>query len=65
MRIIKEYQRREFCKDWGCPTQKKIDEAPDAGTMDTIKTNECHDCMAHVFHRWLMDRDYQIAVIER
>lgn len=64
MRIVKEYQRREFCKDRGCPSQKKIDAATDRATIDAVKKEECQDCMAHVFHKWLMERDYRIAVIE-
>lgn len=64
MRIVREYQRREFCKDRGCPTQKKLDAAADQNTIKAIKKEECHVCMAHIFHKWLMDRDYQIAVIE-
>lgn len=64
MRIVKEYQRREFCKDWSCPTQKKLDTAADTNAIDTIKKEECQKCMAHIFHKWLMDRDFQVVIIE-
>jgi hypothetical protein len=63
MEIIKEYQRREFCKDRGCPTQNKIDEATDQSTIDTIKEDSCSNCMAHEFHKWLNGKDYQIVKI--
>lgn len=63
MEIIKEYQRREFCKDWGCPTQNKIDEATDQSTIDAIKEDSCGDCMAHEFHKWLNGKGYQIVII--
>ena len=64
MEIIREYQRREFCKDWGCPSQKKIDEAPDQTAVDAVREQDCKGCMAHVFHKWLNDKDYRIVVIE-
>ncbi len=64
MRIVREYQRREFCKDWSCPTQKKLDAATDPDAIDSIKKEECQKCMAHIFHKWLMDRDFQVVVIE-
>ena len=64
MRIVREYQRREFCKDWSCPSQKKLDDAPDQETIDSIKKEECQKCMAHIFHKWLMDRAFQVVVIE-
>lgn len=64
MRVVREYQRREFCKDWGCPSQKKLDEALDQEAIDCIKKGECQECMAHIFHKWLMDRDFQVVVIE-
>ena len=63
MEIIKEYQRREFCNDWGCPTQNKIDEATDQSTIDAIKEDSCGDCMAHEFHKWLNGKGYQIVII--
>jgi len=47
MEIIKEYQRREFCKDRGCPTQNKIDEATDQSTIDTIKAVSYTHLRAH------------------
>ncbi|MCL7414649.1 MAG: hypothetical protein M8349_01125 [ANME-2 cluster archaeon] len=64
MKIVREYQRREFCKDWGCPSQKKIDEAVDQSAVDIIREQDCKECMAHVFHTWLTNKDYQIVVIE-
>ena len=64
MRIVREYQRREFCNDWRCPTQIKLDAAPDHEAIDSIKKEECQECMAHIFHKWLMDRDFQVVVIE-
>jgi len=64
MRIVREYQRREFCKDWGCPSQKKLDATTDPNAIDTIKKEKCQKCMAHIFHKWLMDRDFQVVVIE-
>jgi hypothetical protein len=41
MEIVREYQRREFCKDWGCPSQKKIDEAVDQGAADAVRERGC------------------------
>jgi hypothetical protein len=64
MEIVREYQRREFCKDWGCPSQKKIDEAVDQAAVDAVREQDCKGCMAHVFHKWLNDKDYRIVVIE-
>lgn len=64
MRIVKEYQRREFCRDWGCPSQRKLDTAPDQDAAEAIKKEACFGCMAHVFHKWLSDRHYQIVVLE-
>ena len=64
MEIIREYQRREFCKDWGCPSQKKIDEAVDQAAADAVRVQDCKGCMAHVFHKWLNDKNYRVVVIE-
>ena len=64
MEIFREYQRREFCKDWGCPSQKKIDEAVDQASADVVREQDCKSCIAHVFHKWLNDKDYRIVVIE-
>lgn len=65
MKIVREYRRREFCKDIQCPSQLKIDAAPDQVTVDVVRTQECQKCMAHVFHKWLMDRDFEVVVIEK
>jgi len=64
MEIVREYQRREFCKDWGCPSQKKIDEAIDQAAADAVREQDCKGCMAHVFHKWLNGKDYRIVVVE-
>jgi len=76
MEIVREYQRREFCKDWGCPSQKKIDEAVDQASQkkideavdqaaaDAVREQDCKSCMAHVFHKWLNGKEYRIVVIE-
>ncbi|NOR48902.1 MAG: hypothetical protein GQ533_12820 [Methanosarcinaceae archaeon] len=64
MEIVREYQRREFCKDWGCPSQKKIDEAVDQVAADAVREQDCKSCMAHVFHKWLNGKDYRIVVVE-
>jgi len=64
MEIIREYQKREFCKDLGCPSQKKIDGAVDQAALDAVREQDCKSCMAHVFHKWLNGKDYRIVVIE-
>jgi len=64
MEIVREYQRREFCKDWGCPSQEKIDGAVDKAAADAVREQDCKSCMAHVFHKWLNGKDYRIVVIE-
>jgi hypothetical protein len=64
LKIVQEYQRREFCKDWGCSTQERINKQTDQIAIDAIKEESCKNCMAHIFHKWLMDRDYQIVIIQ-
>ncbi len=64
MEIVREYQRREFCKDWECPSQKKIDEAVDQAAADAVREQDCKGCMAHVFHKWLNEKNYRVVVIE-
>ncbi|MBW6517403.1 MAG: hypothetical protein K0A89_02735 [ANME-2 cluster archaeon] len=64
MEIVREYQKREFCRDIRCPSQLKINVAPDQMAIDVVRKEECQKCKAHEFHAWLIDRDYQIVIIE-
>ncbi|MCG7849500.1 MAG: hypothetical protein MIO93_10030 [ANME-2 cluster archaeon] len=64
MEIVRKYQKREFCKDIRCPSQLKIDAAPDQIAIDVVRKEDCQKCMAHEFHKWLIDRNYEIVVIE-
>jgi hypothetical protein len=59
-----EYQRREFCKDIGCPIQHRL-EKHQAGTDEyeevrrTCKTQCIHT--TYEFHHWLVDHGYEIV----
>jgi len=59
-----EYQRREFCKDIGCPIQHQL-EKHRAGTDEYEEVRRiCKTRCIHTtyeFHHWLMDHGYEIV----
>ena len=63
MKLIREYQRREFCKDIGCEAQKEIDGGDDA-VYQEVREAHCKKCMAHTFHAWLNDKGYRVVILD-
>jgi len=63
MKIIKEYPKREFCRDIECEAQKMIDGGDEAVYRE-VREARCKKCMAHTFHAWLNDKGYRVVILE-
>lgn len=59
-----EYQRREYCKDVGCPVQLELDaQTPGAEDYERIR-KVCQTNCRHTtyeFHHWLIQKGYLIV----
>jgi len=58
-----DYQRREYCKDIGCPIQLLLDDAAaEPAEYDRIRAICQSSCIhtTYEFHHWLIDKGYLI-----
>lgn len=59
-----DYERREYCKDIGCPVQLELEKC-DPGTPDAERVRaRCKQACIHTtyeFHHWLIQHSYEIA----
>ena len=59
-----EYQRREFCKDIGCPIQHQLEKhRPGTDEYEEVRRICKTDCIhtTYEFHHWLTDHGYEIV----
>ena len=59
-----EYQRREYCKDIGCPVQTVLDaQEPDSEAYEQVRSICKSGCIhtTYEFHHWLIEKDYLIV----
>ena len=59
-----EYQRREFCKDVGCPVQLELMTHPEGSDeYERIRQTCRTDCRYTTwqFHHWLIDHGYVVV----
>ncbi len=59
-----DYQRREYCKDIGCPVQRLLDrQAPDSPEHDEVRGICKSSCIhsTYEFHHWLIEKGYLLV----
>jgi len=59
-----EYQRREYCKDIGCPVQDLLDGCERGSDQYDRVRNICKTGCIHTtyeFHHWLIEKGYEIV----
>lgn len=59
-----EYQRREYCKDIGCPVQRQLEKhAPGTDEYEEVRRICKTECIhtTYEFHHWLIDHGYEIV----
>lgn len=59
-----DYQRREFCKDVGCPVQLDLNkQAAGSEEYENLRLTCRTDCKYTTweFHHWLIDKGYLIV----
>jgi len=59
-----DYQRREYCKDIGCPIQRQLDKtqegSPEADEVRSICKGDCIHT-TYEFHHWLIQHGYEVV----
>jgi hypothetical protein len=59
-----DYQRREYCKQTGCPIQRQLDKAA-AGSTDYEEIRAiCQSRCVHTtyeFHHWLIEQGFEVV----
>ncbi len=59
-----DYQRREYCKDIGCPVQLELGKY-ESGTPDCERVRAwCKQSCIHTtyeFHHWLIQHGYEVV----
>jgi len=59
-----EYQRREYCKDIGCPVQQLVDmQEPGSDQYERVRDICKTGCMhtTYEFHHWLIEKGYELV----
>ena len=59
-----DYQRREYCKDIGCPVQSLLDkQAAGAPEYDEVRGICQKHCIhtTYEFHHWLIEQGYLVV----
>ena len=59
-----DYQRREYCKDIGCPVQLELDKcAPDTPEYERVRARCKQSCIhtTYEFHHWLIQHGYELV----
>ena len=60
----REYRKREFCNDVGCPVQVELNRHPQGSEKYEKLRAECtRGCRrtTHEFHKWLIEKGFIIA----
>ena len=59
-----EYERREYCKDVGCPVQRLLDKQESGSEAYEDVRNICQASCLHstyAFHHWLIEKGYLLV----
>jgi len=59
-----DYQRREYCKDIGCPVQRVLEEQePGSEKYEAVRRICKEGCIhsTYEFHHWLIDKGYELV----